>query len=91
MLKESVDDYKGGPLIPSFEIKVKLVNHSKPRPLEQRIVFDGIEPTGQFIAVTREPRKCESEKTDKRHSIDVSRQMSIAQEDHECDDIGKYW
>ena len=55
--KESVDDYKGGPWIPSFDIRLKLVNLAKPRPLEERVMFDGIQPPGQFIVITREPRK----------------------------------
>ena len=32
-----------GSLIPSFDIRLKLINPSKPQSLEQRIVFKGVQ------------------------------------------------
>ena len=56
-MKESVDGYKGGTLVPSVQISMKLLNPSKPQSLEQRVVFKGVQPEGHFITIKREPKQ----------------------------------
>ena len=89
--KESVDDYKGGPWIPSFDIRLKLVNLAKPRPLEERVMFDGIQPPGQFIVITREPRKDDSGRLvpTPSNSTRLSSMISDSQEFLEREDESK--
>ena len=56
MLKGVVDAYKGGEVIPCFEIRLKLKDDSNPQTLEQKIGFKGIQE-GRFIVIKIEPKQ----------------------------------
>jgi hypothetical protein len=56
--KWSVDEYTGqGTTIPSFVIRMKLMNQSEPQSLAQRVNFEGLEPPQPFIMFAREPEQ----------------------------------
>ena len=56
--KRSVDEYKGqGTTIPSFVIRMKLIDHSESQSLTQRVNFEGLEPSHSYITLTREPEQ----------------------------------
>ena len=52
LVKESLDNYKGGQLVPAFQLELKMVE-SEPEDLEQRVGFIGVKPEGSYIRITR--------------------------------------
>ena len=53
--KEELDDYDGGPVVPAFQLQLKMTPSFSPKALEQRIGFVGITPKNSFITITKEP------------------------------------
>jgi hypothetical protein len=52
LVKESLDKYKGGQLVPAFQLELKMVER-EPEDLEQRVGFLGVKPEGSYIRITR--------------------------------------
>ena len=52
LVKESLDNYKGGQLVPAFQLELKMVKR-EPEDLEQRVGFLGVKPEGSYIRITR--------------------------------------
>ena len=56
LLKNTLDCYEPGTLIPCFQIRLRLTDETKPHSLTQSVKFTGVEPEDS-IAITREPEQ----------------------------------
>ena len=52
LVKKSLDNYKGGLLVPAFQLELKMVKR-EPKDLEQRVGFIGVKPEDSHIRITR--------------------------------------
>ena len=55
-MKEALDDYDGGTVVPAFQLQLKMIPSLTPTALVQRVGFVGVTPENSFITITKEPK-----------------------------------
>ena len=57
--KEALDDYNGGPVVPAFQLQLKMIPSLTPTALVQKVGIVGVTPKDSFITITKEPPRTE--------------------------------
>ena len=55
-MKEVLDEYDGGAVVPAFQLKLKMIPSLTPTDLVQKVGFEGVTPENSFITITKEPK-----------------------------------
>ena len=56
IMKEALDRYNGGTVVPAFQLQLKMIPSFTPTALVQRVGFVGVTPENSFITITKEPK-----------------------------------